>query len=265
MKVGFITKIFTLFTASSVLAEVSFIDYQKEKYGKDIDSDGLIKCSNVIEEYQNECIGTDLDSYSKNKIDGLCERYNSDKCQNLFNDIKGSLSGCEKLPEEEFKTIVEYFNETSIFNLVYCTRNESKENCPFNDLDMFIGTTYTGYALNGVALNSTFPSEENYKKMINDTCKSKNCNESLYKLISHFGDENKNSEVITKKNSEEISNKFLEFRKLAASILKSDNCTALGNESQEHATNGVTKTQISVGFIVATLSLFLVFLNDNTL
>ncbi|OUM66992.1 hypothetical protein PIROE2DRAFT_59072 [Piromyces sp. E2] len=265
MKIGFIINILTLFTASSVLAEISFIDYQKEKYGKDIDGDVLIKCSNIVEEYQNECIGSELDSFSNNKIDGLCERYNSDKCQKLFNDIKGTFTECQKLPENEYKSIIEYFNETSIFNEVYCTRNERKENCPFNDLDMFIGTTFTGYVLKGITLNSTFPSEENYKKVVNDTCRSKKCNESLYKLISHFGDDNQNSEVITKKNPEEISNKFLEFRKTVSALLKSDNCTALGNESQEIISNGVTKTQVTVGFVVATLSLFLVFLNEDTL
>ncbi|ORX57938.1 hypothetical protein BCR36DRAFT_580491 [Piromyces finnis] len=265
MKIGFITSVLTLFTTSSVFAEISFIDYHKKNYGNDIDNNVLIKCSNIIEEYQNECIGSEIDSFSKNKIDGLCDRYNSEKCQYLFEDIDDTLKECKKLPENEYNNIIEYFNETSVFNELYCTKNESNENCPIIDLDMFTGTTLTGYILNGVMLNSTFPSEENYKNVINNTCRSKKCNDALYKFVYFFGDENQNSETITRKNTEENSNKFLEFRKSVIAILKSDNCTALGNESQEHIANGVTKTQISVGFIVATLSLFLVLLNDNTL
>ncbi|ORX75665.1 hypothetical protein BCR32DRAFT_304612 [Anaeromyces robustus] len=281
MKTRLLLLIFVLIIASPIVSKmtieiVTFKDYLMEHYSKKLSEDIIIKCSNTIYEYEKECIPVNRESFSSTKIDSECKRLASENCKNFFKDIKGSLIDCEKVPEKDLNKIINYFKESNELIEMYCTKNENNEYCPLHKLKNFSGLSIVEY----FSQNSPFKddvSDKDVNNVIYEICKSKKCYDSITKyniLFESIEYENDTEEIIKNISSnfglyKEIHEfsyfQYLRFRTIVTDILKSEQCKALVkiSESSGKVASKAFPNQIGIGFLIATLSLFLVFINAD--
>jgi len=193
--------------------------------------DAYRQCQKDLLNYK-EC----LNEPTPNSLDIACPKYQSERCQQFYNDPFKYVPICEKdiVNQHHLHPILMNYMVQG-FQLA-CQKDEAGNSCPFSGpviRELMNYNNEINYQL----------SEEEIKKAKEDTCKSKLCREATYnsfvyiRIAKNYYDE--------KIALGHISKETAALKEDIAAYLDSDECRAMGGDVKQESTAEIGKTNTS--------------------
>lgn len=219
--------------AANIVNEVNESTIAEEK------GEVYFKCYKAFKLIEKDCIPIEKDSYSKSKLDTTCDNFNTEKCQKLMNEPLSVLPDCSELNDDGFNDFGKFINQTMTSTKLYCTKNENNEYCPITDISIYQSISFEEYLSKVSMTVSDLSNDDEFKKTIDETCKSKKCRDAALEAFNQEDVDSYVTFIETRDFNEtdfiDSQLGFYDIAEAAVKILRDDKCIAttynMGNAS----------------------------------
>jgi len=234
------------------------------------------QCDKALEQYK-ECLEGNSEIDVNNK-DNVCNTFNSEKCQQFFNDDIKNIQGCENLNEIASRVLNFYKKGNTVSLKMQCAKDENGKYCPLANLspklmsieddnkndDKEFKTIYaeavSETCKSRSCINAALEFESGYNEIKQEVSEFKDQVETMYNFIGAFKDmpmQNPSAkyrrvfsiENIDLKSDKDAADKLI---KTTSDYLKSEECSVQAPKAESSAT-----TLKFTAALIVTLALFL--------
>ncbi|ORX75392.1 hypothetical protein BCR32DRAFT_296933 [Anaeromyces robustus] len=139
-----------------------------------IDTVTQLQCQTSIKNLN--CEMKEQDDPKNFNYDEICKPLSDKKCEAIYNNGISELEGCKDIPPEKLKIINEELKSGYAILKMLCEYDEEGKECPF--------TTFMRETMKKDMVLENLPNSEQLMEIIEKTCKSKKCSESLAKSLT---------------------------------------------------------------------------------